>query len=106
MQVNEDLVDRIATLAKLEFNGEDKQKIISDLNQIISFVEKLNELDTTGVEPLVYMTDEVNPAGSGAGVLRADVARKTITHEEALRNAPDHDSDFFRMPKVIGQREK
>ena len=99
MKVNEELVDRIATLAKLEFNGEDKQKIISDLNQIISFVEKLNELDTTGVEPLVYMTDEVN-------VLRADVARKTITHEEALRNAPDHDSDFFRMPKVIGQREK
>ncbi|HLG34624.1 MAG TPA: Asp-tRNA(Asn)/Glu-tRNA(Gln) amidotransferase subunit GatC [Bacteroidia bacterium] len=99
MKVNEELVDRIATLAKLEFNGEDKQKIISDLNQIISFVEKLNELDTTGVEPLVYMTDEVN-------VLRADVARKTITHEEALRNAPDHDSDFFRMPKVIAQREK
>ena len=106
MQVNEELVDRIATLAKLEFNGEQKKEIISDLNQIISFVEKLNELDTTGVEPLVYMTDEVNIAGSGEGVLRKDEAQKIISHQEALRNAPDHDSDFFRMPKVIAQREK
>lgn len=99
MQVNEELVDRIATLAKLEFNGEQKREIISDLNRIISFVEKLNELDTTGVEPLVYMTDEAN-------VLRADVAQKIISHEDALRNAPDHDSDFFRVPKVIARKEK
>lgn len=98
MQVNEELVDRIATLAKLEFNGEEKKKIIADLNQVIAFVEKLNELDTTGVEPLTYMTDEVN-------VLRKDEARNTISHEEALKNSPDHDSDFFRVPKVIGEKK-
>jgi aspartyl-tRNA(Asn)/glutamyl-tRNA(Gln) amidotransferase subunit C len=94
MQVNEELVDRIATLAKLEFDAERKKEIIKDLNQVIAFVEKLNELDTTGVEPLIYMTDETN-------VLRKDEAQKTITHEEALKNATDKDSDFFRVPKVI-----
>lgn len=99
MQVNEELVDRIATLAKLEFDAGRKQEIIKDLNQVIAFVEKLNELDTTGVEPLVYMTDEVN-------VLRPDVAKQTITHEEALKNAPDKDSDFFRVPKVIGKENR
>ena len=98
MQVNEELVDRIAVLAKLEFNAKEKLEIISDLNQIISFVEKLNELDTTGVEPLVYMTDESN-------VLRPDVSEKTISKDEALKNSPDHDSDFFRMPKVIGEKK-
>ena len=95
MQVNEELVDRIATLAKLEFSGREKQEIIADLNRIISFVEKLNELDMTGVEPLVYMTDEVN-------VLRPDLAKKNISKEDALKNSPEHDSDFFRVPKVIG----
>jgi aspartyl-tRNA(Asn)/glutamyl-tRNA(Gln) amidotransferase subunit C len=98
MQVNEELVDRIATLAKLEFSGEDKTKIIADLNKVIAFVEKLNELDSTGVDPLVYMTDETN-------VLRKDEALKTISHEEALKNSPDHDSDFFRVPKVIGEKK-
>ena len=98
MQVNEELVDRIATLAKLEFSGPQKQEIISDLNQIISFVEKLNELDTTGVEPLVYMSDKSN-------ILRADESHKTISKEEALKNSPDHDSDFFRVPKVIGAKK-
>jgi aspartyl-tRNA(Asn)/glutamyl-tRNA(Gln) amidotransferase subunit C len=98
MQVNEELVDRIATLAKLEYNPEQKQEIINDLNRIISFVEKLNELDTTGVEPMVYMNDETN-------ILREDVARQTIAHHEALKNAPDHDSDFFRVPKVMGEKK-
>ena len=84
MKVNEDLVDRLATLAKLEFNGDEKKEIIADLNQIISFVEKLKELDTSGVEPLVYMTDEVNPAGSGTGALREDVAQKRI-HRPTLQ---------------------
>lgn len=98
MQVNEELVDRIATLAKLEFNGEEKKEIVSDLNRIISFVEKLNELDTTGVEPLVYMTDETN-------VLREDIAQKNISKEEALKNSPDHDSDFFRVAKVLDKEK-
>ena len=105
MQVNEELVDRIATLAKLEFDAERKKEIIKDLNQVIAFVEKLNELDTAGVEPLVYMTDETNYTGSETSALRKDEAQKTITPEEALKNSPDHDSDFFRVPKVIGEKK-
>ena len=98
MQVNDELIDKLATLAKLEFEAEKKKEIIKDLTQIISFVEKLNELDTSGVEPLIFMTDEVN-------VLRKDEVKHDITHDEALLNAPKKDSDYFKAPKVIGARE-
>ena len=94
MNINDELVDKLATLAKLEFDADKKKEIIKDLTQIISFVEKLNELDTTGVEPLIFMSDEVN-------VLRADEVKHDITHEEALLNAPKKDSDYFKAPKVI-----
>jgi len=61
---------------------------------MIAFVEKLNELDTTGVEPLLHMSDEVN-------VLREDEVKGSISREEALKNAPLHDEQFFKVPKVI-----
>jgi aspartyl-tRNA(Asn)/glutamyl-tRNA(Gln) amidotransferase subunit C len=94
MQLDLQTVEKLAELAKLEFNEQEKAEILGDLNRILAFVDKLNELDTTGVEPLVYMNDEVN-------VLRADVVVQEITHEEALLNAPKKDSDYFRVPKVI-----
>ncbi len=97
MAIDHNTVDRIATLARLEFEGEAKDEMIKDLNRIISFVEKLNELDTEGVEPLVYMTDEFN-------VLREDEIKPDVTHKEALLNAPKHDSDFFRVPKVVEKK--
>lgn len=96
MQINEELVDKLAHLARLEFEHGDKERIITDLSRILTFVEQLNELDTSHVEPLIYMSDEVN-------VMRADEARLDITHEDALKNAPKHDSDYFRVPKVIGK---
>ena len=67
------------------------------MNRMLSFVEKLNELDTKGVEPLIYMTDESN-------VLREDVVKETITQKEALLNAPKKDSDYFKVAKVIEQK--
>jgi len=94
MQLDLQTVEKLTELAKLEFNEQEKAEILGDLNRILAFVDKLNELDTTGVEPLVYMNDEVN-------VLRADVVVQEITHEEALLNAPKKDSDYFRVPKVI-----
>ncbi len=97
MQVNDELVDKLASLAKLEFEADKKKEIIKDLTQIISFVEKLNEIDTSGVEPLIFMTDEVN-------VLRKDEVKHDITHEEALMNAPKKDSDYFKAPKVLGAK--
>jgi len=61
---------------------------------MIAFVEKLNELDTTGVEPLLHMSDEIN-------VLRQDEIKGSISREDALKNAPVHDEQFFKVPKVI-----
>ncbi len=92
MDITNEMVDKLADLAKLEFTAEEKERLIGDLTKITGFVEKLNELDTTHVEPLIFMSDEVN-------VLRADEVNQPITKEEALRNAPAKDSDYFRVPK-------
>lgn len=89
-------VDEIAHLARLEFDEQSKPEILNDINRMLSFVDKLNELDTNNVEPLIYMTDEKN-------VLRPDVPETTITQKEALKNAPKKDSDYFKAPKVIDQ---
>ncbi len=89
-------VDEVAHLARLEFNDDAKAEILNDMKRMLQFVGKLNELDTSNVEPLIYMTDEVN-------VLREDHIEQTITQREALKNAPEKDSDYFKVPKVIDQ---
>jgi aspartyl-tRNA(Asn)/glutamyl-tRNA(Gln) amidotransferase subunit C len=94
MEVNDELVDQLSNLARLSFRAEEKEGIKHDLQKMISFIEKLNELDTTGVEPLLFMTDEVN-------VLREDEVKGSITREEGLLNAPLSDDKFFKVPKVI-----
>lgn len=96
MKITDETVEHIAHLARLEFEGEEKGKIKQDLENIITFMEKLQEVDTENVEPLVFMTNEKNR-------LRDDVAEVTITHEEALKNAPKKDSDYFRIPKVLNK---
>jgi aspartyl-tRNA(Asn)/glutamyl-tRNA(Gln) amidotransferase subunit C len=96
MKIDEATVEKIAHLARLEFDGAAKTKIIEDMNNMLAFVEKLNELDTSNVEPLIYMNDEVN-------VLREDDVIHDITQAQALKNAPKHDSDYFKAPKVIGK---
>lgn len=90
-------VDEIAHLARLEFKDEAKQQIVNDLNRMVAFVGKLNELDTENVEPLIYMTEERN-------ILREDEPEITISQKEALKNAPKKDSDYFKVPKVIDQQ--
>ena len=85
---------QLAHLARLEFAPAQEQKILSDLNEILNWVDKLRELDTSGVEPLVYLSDNVN-------VMRPDVAHNSVSHQDALRNAPRKDSDYFRVPKVL-----
>ena len=94
MEVNDELVDKLANLARLNFEPAEKAEIKRDLQKMISFIEQLNELDTTGVEPLLFMTDEVN-------VLREDEVKGSITREEGLLNAPVKDEQFFKVPKVI-----
>lgn len=87
-------IKKLAHLARLEFNEEKEQEMLQDLNKILNWMDQLRELDTTHVEPLIHMSEEVN-------VLREDVAKNTVTHEEALLNAPKKDSDYFRVPKVL-----
>jgi len=94
MKITEELIDHIAHLARLEFQGEDKVSIKKDMERMIEFVDKLSEVDTTNVEPLIFMSEEINR-------LREDESKVTVTHEEALINAPKKDSDYFRIPKVL-----
>jgi aspartyl-tRNA(Asn)/glutamyl-tRNA(Gln) amidotransferase subunit C len=94
MEVTDELIDKLSHLARLEFNAAEKESIREDLQKMIAFVEKLNELDTTGVEPLIHLTGNMN-------VLREDKVIPSITREEALLNAPAHNDEFFQVPKVI-----
>ena len=94
MEVNDALVDKLANLARLQFDDAEKSAIKIDLQRMIQFVEKLNELDTTGVAPLLHMSDNIN-------ALREDVVKGSISREEGLQNAPLKDEQFFKVPKVI-----
>lgn len=94
MEVTSEMIDRLAVLAKLKFSEEEKKSLQTDLERMIEFVEKLKEVDTTGVEPLLHITDAVN-------ILREDEVKQTITKEEALLNVPLSDGNFIKVPKVI-----
>lgn len=94
MKIDRSTVDKLADLAKLEFDEKGKEEIIKDLNRILELIEKLNEIDTSDVEPLIYMNSEVN-------VLREDKVKQEISQHDALKNAPKKDSDYFKVPKVI-----
>jgi aspartyl-tRNA(Asn)/glutamyl-tRNA(Gln) amidotransferase subunit C len=99
MTIDKETVDKIAHLARLEVTDAEREELIKDMGNILGFMDKLNEVDTTGIEPLVYMTTTVNP-------LRPDVVIQAITHEEALQNAPKHDGEYFRVAKVIVARKE
>lgn len=94
MEVNEALVQKLAHLSKLTFSEKEKEEIAGDLQRMIGFVEKLNELDLKDVEPLMHMSEERN-------VLRDDVVKGSISRDQALLNAPETDGTFFKVPKVI-----
>jgi aspartyl-tRNA(Asn)/glutamyl-tRNA(Gln) amidotransferase subunit C len=88
-------VEHIAELARLKFSDEELQSFTHQLNEILKYVEKLNELDTENVEPLSHPVE-------GNNAFREDELRPSISREEALKNAPDSDDEFFKVPKVIG----
>jgi aspartyl-tRNA(Asn)/glutamyl-tRNA(Gln) amidotransferase subunit C len=94
MTIDKETVEKVAHLARLELAEDEKVKMIDDMSKILGFMAKLNEIDTSGIEPLVYMTNTSN-------VLREDVIKQEITHEEALLNAPKHDENYFLVAKVI-----
>src|SRR4051812_16771286 len=94
MQVDDALIEKLSRLSMLRFSTEEKEQIRKDLEQMIGFVDKLKELDTAGVEPLLHMSRRLD-------VLRDDVAGGMISREDAMLNAPLHDSHYFKVPKVI-----
>lgn len=99
MKIDNETVDKIARLSKLEFDDAGRETIKADLNKMIDFVDKLNELDTDNVEPLMFMTEGVN-------TLREDKVTNVIDHDDALSNGPATDSDYFKVPKVLEQSEE
>lgn len=98
MKVDDALIDKLANLSKLEFEAADKEAIKDDLERMLDFVEKLNEVDTEGIEPLIHVNPEIN-------VYRADEVTEHLTQAEALKNAPEHDSFYFKVPKVVENKD-
>lgn len=95
MKLDDAALDRIAELARLDFSEPDRRAaVLRDMERVLAFVEQLNTVDTRGVEPLVFMTEEEN-------VLRDDVALPGVSKQDALRNAPVKDSDYFKVPRVV-----
>jgi aspartyl-tRNA(Asn)/glutamyl-tRNA(Gln) amidotransferase subunit C len=92
MDINNETINHLADLAKLEFTEAEKVDLTANLGRILSYCEKLNEVNTNGVEPLIFMSDNVN-------ILRHDEAALNFTKKDALLNAPAKDSDYFRVPK-------
>ena len=88
------MIEKLANLARLKFDETEKVQIKTDLQNMIGMIEKMNELNTTDVVPLLHITENVN-------VLREDVVEGSITNEEALQNAANKNAPFFIVPKVI-----
>ncbi len=96
MSVTRKDVEYIAELARLKFKEEELESFTHQLNEILSYVDKLNELNTDNVEPLSHPVENIN-------VFRNDELKKSISTEDALKNAPDKTDEFFKVPKVINQ---
>jgi aspartyl-tRNA(Asn)/glutamyl-tRNA(Gln) amidotransferase subunit C len=110
MNVTEKDVAYVAELANLDLTSEEKSGMLRDLNSILDYIDRLNELDTSKVPPMAQVSDKYGVDQSKQGsdrfayASREDVLeglRKSLPHDEALANAPDADEDFFRVPKVI-----
>ena len=94
MTIDQKLISRLEHLARLELSEDERNAIQTDLNNILQMVEKMNELDTDNVEPLVYINDQEN-------IWRADEVKGQVSRNDALKNAPEKNDEFFKVPKMI-----
>ncbi len=94
MQIDETLILKLENLARLKLSATERAQIQKDLGNILQMVEKLQELDLSEVEPLIYISEEAN-------VLRPDVVKHQVSRADALKNAPDKNEAYFKVPKVI-----
>ena len=94
MKLKIDDVRHVAKLARIEFSGEELEKFTTQLDSIIGYIEKMNELDTSGIEPTSHVVDVKN-------VMRDDIAKESLPREESIKNAPCSEEGFFKVPKII-----
>ncbi|RNL52546.1 Asp-tRNA(Asn)/Glu-tRNA(Gln) amidotransferase subunit GatC [Pedobacter jejuensis] len=94
MNLDAKTIHKIADLARIHIDEKEVETLIPEMNKILSFMEKLNELDTTDVKPLVYMNESTN-------VWREDVVNQEISTTDGLKNAAKHNEQFFMVPKII-----
>jgi aspartyl-tRNA(Asn)/glutamyl-tRNA(Gln) amidotransferase subunit C len=97
MRINEDEVRRVANLANLALTEEEVTRMAQDLSGILTHVDKLNELDTSNVEPMAQVLYDAEETAT----LREDRERPTLPNQEALANAPVAGAGYFKVPKVI-----
>tara|TARA_B100002052_G_C15603576_1_gene472074 strand:- start:72 stop:377 length:306 start_codon:yes stop_codon:yes gene_type:complete len=94
IKVDDKLIANLSRLAKLKFDKETAKKMKSDLSRILTFVESMSNVDTSGIEPLIYLNEE-------QGQLRLDKIANEVSQKDALKNAPQKDSDYFKVPTVL-----
>lgn len=94
MEINKSVLHKVAHLSRLELPAHKEEELIKDLEKIVSWVEKLKEVNTENVEPLTNMSFEKN-------VLRKDISKNEFDEKQAFENAPDHSDGFFQVPKVL-----
>lgn len=94
MSVSKEEVQYVAHLARLQLSPEETKSLAGDMNDILDYMETLDEVDTSDVEPLEHVIDLEYR-------FREDKTKKPLDHDKALKNAPDADSDYFRVPRVI-----
>ncbi len=98
MQVSDQMIDHLSKLSRLDFTGEDREAMKADLENMIAFADKLNELDTTNIAPLTHLSAAIN-------ITRDDIVKPELTQEAALRNVPLHNHTFVKLPKAIHKPE-
>ena len=94
IKVDDKLISELSKLAKLKFDKESAKKMKLELGIILGFIDTISKIDTDGVEPLIYISEEVN-------VLRDDEIANEVSQQNALKNAPQKDSDYFKVPTVL-----
>lgn len=94
MKVSQEELEKIAHLARIELNEDEKDSMLNDFNKILTFVEKVRELNLEEEEALVYLSDRKN-------ALRDDIPGKEVSQQDALKNSADHDTDYFKVPRML-----
>ena len=93
-KISKEQVRHVALLSRIEMSDEEVEVFQSQLENILEYMDKLDELDTEGIEPMMHVLDLTN-------VYREDVVRESLSREDAMRNAPKSDGEYFLVPRIL-----